>query len=174
MSIINDIATTEQLSEVEVVETKLRNNPALSVTFPQIPGRVAFLADDPGDSHWSRRLVCGFSQADLDNYTDDGQDGYGSDDILADEDGSIFVFNIKGKKASLEDDRPSDFTLDDDDAESYDTVSEAVREFGRDPQSVAWDGTRFLDALNHILRAVRGTEVGEAFLREHTPSLELR
>lgn len=173
MEIVNDITTVDQLSEVEVVEIKLRGNPALLIAFPRLLGRLAFLVDDPGDSYWDRRLVSGTSQADLENYLIAGQGRYGSDDILVDPDGNIFVIGIRGEKFDLRDDRLSDYYLDEFDTEEFDSVSKAVEEFGRYPESIAWNGEHFVEALHYILRAVQKNKIGKKFLKEHTPPISL-
>lgn len=87
-----DFIKTADFRDIDVRGTTVRGNPALEVTFNNVPDMKAFFVADPGDEYWAPQIIFihekGTTQT-LDEYVDGGQSVYGSDNVVRHPDGTF-------------------------------------------------------------------------------------
>lgn len=183
MDIINDLVKVDQLKNMEVEETTIRENPAIKCTFPDVKGYEVYFVDDPGDDYWEPRMMTIVKSDDNDinlvGYTEHGQNAYGSDPVALDENGQAMIARVlRGKDfapATQDDVRDfDDFDISDLDSDDFDGETKMSRIFresnGDDPNWIVFgEGIHYLNADAVVLDLVMHHEIGKAFMISNLP-----
>lgn len=175
----NDLMTIDQLKNIKVEMTKVRNNPALRCKFPDSDDFGLMFVADPGNGYWPANMMTISYQGDehinLDDYADYGQDAYGSDPIGMNKDGEVMISRVlEGRDYELiTDDSVLRFVspvVEPDYDNLDDTLSCAIRESGFDPTCIVHDGNgNFFNVDAIVLDLVMQTETGKEFMTAKLP-----